>query len=134
MAWEKAEVMFPTGRVPVENETVSIEQLKLSNPPFTTTTMKKMIRQAVEYEERLIWYSDGTFKRYHIYDIGFDKSKLPDGQSALNIYAQKILKDHILSTIEKPQNAQPKKKSIFINFLRKILLKIYQCFKVNQFF
>ena len=121
MAWEKAEIMFPTGRVPVENETVSIEQLRLSNPPFTTTTIRKMIRNAIEYDERLVWYSDGTLKRYHIYDIGFDESKLPDGQSALNIYGQKILKDHILSITEnqKPTPIKQEKKSIFHKLFKK---------------
>lgn len=97
MSWEKAEIMFPEGVVPVENTQCSIEELRIANPPYTTTTLTKFMRNDVESIERLIWYEDGTFKRYKEYNIKFDESRLPDSQSALNTYGQAIVKQTILS-------------------------------------
>lgn len=110
MAWEKIDIMFPDGKAPIEDQMISTQEVKLRNLPYVTTTISHRIHTAEEYKERLVWYPDGTFKRYHIYDIGFDENKLPDGQSALNIYAQKILKDRILKIKEEQRLQQPKKR------------------------
>ena len=125
MSWEKADIMFPDGMVPVENTTCSIDDLKLASPPYTTTTLTKSVRNMLEYRERLVWYENGVFKRYKEYEAGFDETKLPDGQSALNIYAQKIIKDKIIENnklslkVQLQPESKEKKLSLFSRLFKK---------------
>lgn len=93
MAWENLDEIFPSKTTIMEDVEVPTEYVKQQNPKYISFTQTRYLRSMLIWRDRLIWYNNGDFIRLREYTAGANENQLPDRQSSLNTYAQKIIKE-----------------------------------------
>ena len=69
MSWEKIDEMFPDGYVITDNGTIPVSEIVRLDPPIVELTITKPIRETTEYEEKMIWCSNGDVHRFYTYSV-----------------------------------------------------------------
>lgn len=100
--WQNADEMFPDGGLYLDGRWVSNRELQLMDIDEIPCYLMKPVRQMVEFEEALIYHSDGSMERYKTYSIY--PPYIPDGIPCLNVYGQAVYNNVIANVIKNENN------------------------------
>ena len=93
MSWEKINEMFPYGGTVTNDGYKSIDDIILNDYEKLELDVMKPSRDTIEFEEKIIWYSNGNMDRYFTYSV------LPynniDNIPLLSFYGQKVYNDFL---------------------------------------
>lgn len=88
MIWDKANIMFPDGKVPISGKYITIEELENSNCDTAGLVLNKPVKTMVENIEQIFYHIDGEIERYYLYNIY--PGPYVDNKPLFNAYGQKI--------------------------------------------
>lgn len=90
MAWEKADILFPTGFISTPQGIISVEDLKQNNLPIVQMESVKMARNMLTQGKIYTWGADGEAAINIMYDVLTARPHAQD-ESPTNVYGMAML-------------------------------------------
>lgn len=96
--WQNADEMFPEGGLYLDGKWVTNTQLQMMDIDEIPSFLMKPVRQMVEFEEALIYHSDGSMERFKTYSLY--PPYLPDDISCLSVYGQAVYNNSVGNIVQ----------------------------------
>lgn len=96
--WEKINEMFPNGKVMLDGQLFSNEQIASSDLETIVSYIQKPVRSMIENQVEYTYYANGNMTARTVYNVF--PPKVIDNTPLLNVYGQKILNDILRNDYE----------------------------------